>query len=107
MSRSIGHGTRRGRHSRGAVGMGRRDGGQGRSYVSGRVRIIGHGLVRRCRVRRGLAVTEVQGEVVRAGLVDSSGGSCVRAFIYSALHLLEELIDLDKVALSADVGHRG
>jgi hypothetical protein len=47
----------------------------------------------------------VERHIVRAGLVDTSGGSCVGALVDGALHLLQDLVNLDQVGLGANVGH--
>lgn len=52
-----------------------------------------------------LTVTEAQGEVMRSRLVHTSGSCGVGVLVHCALHLLENLIDLDQVILGADIGH--
>lgn len=75
--------------------------------MRGRVRTIMHRrLCRSCRVRGRLAVTESQRHVVRAGLVDSSGRGSIRVLINGALHLLQQLIDLNQIILRPNVRHR-
>lgn len=55
--------------------------------------------------RLALAELHTSRNVVSASLLDSSGSYVVGVFIYGLLHLLQEIIDIDKIILGSQIWH--
>lgn len=57
------------------------------------------------RGRVGGPVMHARVHVVSTGLGDAGSRNILVAFIDGVLHLLQELIDVDEIALGPDIGH--
>jgi hypothetical protein len=58
------------------------------------------------RGRVGSAIAHPAVHVVSAGLSNAGSGNILVTLVDGVLHLLQELINVDQIVLSADIGHR-
>lgn len=54
-----------------------------------------------------MSVTNAVVSVMSTRLVDASGCGSIRTLVYSVLHLLEEVVDVEEVVLGPQIGQVG